>query len=54
MYKNKKGVLMDFQMIVLITLSVMLVIKIVYLVFLRQPEQRCDKRSHSEHHDHKW
>ncbi|NLQ18851.1 hypothetical protein HGG82_14685 [Marinomonas sp. M1K-6] len=46
---------MDIQMIVLIALSVMLVIKIVYLVFFKRPEQAAHHthrhHSHGHHHD---
>ncbi|GGN36526.1 MULTISPECIES: hypothetical protein [Marinomonas] len=41
---------MDIQMVVLIALSVMLVIKIIYLVVFKRPEQE-DDHSHG-HHSH--
>ena len=42
---------MDIQMVVLIVLSIMLVIKIVYLVVFKRPEQQDDEHSH-DHHSH--
>jgi len=49
--ENKRGAHMDFQMTILVVLSVMGVAQIVYLGFCKSPEQEFDSRSHSHNHD---